>query len=95
MQVSEEQLKDLLQQTGEAWPIANMSGKEERREEATQQPQDIKICSASRKRYFFALRTASCCQPALGTSKLLFAPVLGRFYQCQFSDLTAIAPGVL
>ena len=44
MQVSEEQLKDLLQQTGEAWPIANMLGKEERWEEARQQPQNMSAC---------------------------------------------------
>lgn len=31
----------------------------------------------------------------LGTSKRLFVLVVGRFYRCQFSDLTAIAPGVL
>ena len=97
MEVSEEQLKDLLQQTGEAWLIANMLGKEERWEEARQQPQDMKIYSvnAAFGDPEAAERGSVVVLLCLGTSKWLFAPVLGRFYRCQFFDLTAIAPGVL
>ena len=83
MEVSEEQLKDLLQQTGEAWLIANMLGKEERWEEAAFGDPE----AAERGSVVVLL--------CLGTSKWLFAPVLGRFYRCQLFDLTAIAPGVL